>query len=191
MTIHTFGDSHSKLGWEGIHNLSVHHLGAKLCYSFGRDGIDLKNFKVEENDTVIFCYGEIDCRCHIQKYLTNDTDYINIIDKIVDEYFKQIKFSTSCFNNIKICVYNVVPAVEKEYASSCIEFPYLGTNNERKQYVLYFNKKLKEKCSEYGYIFFDIYNKYIDDNGFLNRNLSDDSVHIRDGIFIRKFLDTI
>jgi hypothetical protein len=63
----------------------------------------------------------------------------------------------------------------------------LWTDEERKQYVLYFNKKLKEKCIENNYIFFDIYNNYIDENGFLRKDLSDGSVHIGNGIYINNF----
>jgi hypothetical protein len=64
----------------------------------------------------------------------------------------------------------------------------LGTDEERRQYVLYFNEKLREKCIERGYIFFDIYNNYIDKNGFLSKYLSDGNVHIENGIYISKFI---
>tara|TARA_Y100000996_G_C22057656_1_gene451849 strand:- start:275 stop:475 length:201 start_codon:yes stop_codon:yes gene_type:complete len=59
--------------------------------------------------------------------------------------------------------------------------------NEKK-YVLYFNEKLKEKCIEKEYIFFDIYNNYIDENGYLRKDLSDGSVHIGNGIYISNFI---
>ena len=68
-------------------------------------------------------------------------------------------------------------------------FPYLGTDNERKMYVLYFNEKLKQKCIEYNFLFFDIYNNYIDSNGFLNKSLSDGNVHIRDGVYLKEFIE--
>jgi len=64
----------------------------------------------------------------------------------------------------------------------------LGTDEERKQYSLYFNEKLKEKCLEKNYIFFDIYNNYIDENGFLRKDLSDGKVHIGNGIYISNFI---
>jgi hypothetical protein len=64
----------------------------------------------------------------------------------------------------------------------------LGTDEERKQYVLYFNEKVKEKCIEKGYIFFDIYNKYTDENGYLKKELSDGNVHIGNGIYINNFI---
>ena len=64
----------------------------------------------------------------------------------------------------------------------------MGTDEERKSYVLYFNEKIREKCIEKGYIFFDIYDKYTDENGFLRKELSDGNVHIRDGTYISKFI---
>ena len=47
-----------------------------------------------------------------------------------------------------MCVYNVVPPVQKHNTHENLEYPYLGTDEERKKYVLYFNKKLKQKCIE-------------------------------------------
>ncbi len=67
-------------------------------------------------------------------------------------------------------------------------YPILGTDEERKTYFLYFNEKLKEKCIQYNYIFFDIYNKYCDDEGFLKKELSDNGIHIGNGIYITEFI---
>ena len=189
MLIHTFGDSHSYSGWEGIPNLRIHHLGPKLCYSFGRDGLNIKEeYGVNDGDVIIFCFGEIDCRCHIHKYITTSLDYTQIIDSIVDKYFFRISEAVQPFSNIKTCVYNVVPPIEKLNTEENPEYPFLGTDEQRKQYVQYFNQKLKDKAAEHGYIFFDVYDKYTDSNGFLNKSLSDGNVHIADGKYIREFV---
>lgn len=47
--------------------------------------------------------------------------------------------------NLKIYVcYNVVPPVQQYNTCENPEYPYLGTDEERKQYTLYFNEKLKK-----------------------------------------------
>ena len=191
MTIHTIGDSHSKNGWSGTKN---HHLGPMLCYSFGKEKLnrcDIRNYKIEDGDTIIFCLGEIDCRCQIHKYIIDTTTYQDIINNIVDNYFEAIELNVT-ISQIKlknVCVYNVVPPVQKYNTLENDAYPYLGTDEERKQYTLYFNEKLKEKCIEKEYIFFDIYNNYIDEFGFLKKDLSDGNVHISNGTYITNFIN--
>ena len=190
MSIHTIGDSHSFFGWTGIIS---HHLGAVLCYSFGREKLqrcDIRNFNIKNNDSVVFCFGEIDCRSHIHKYINDTNTYQNIIDNIVDEYVKAIELnlSTSGIKLKNTCIYNIVPPVRKDTVPQCDGALHLGSDEERKGYVLYFNKKLKEKCVENNYLFFDVYDKYVDQNGFLKQELSD-TVHIRDGVYLTDFIN--
>jgi len=200
MSIHTVGDSHSVNGWNGIHSINgysgviSHHLGASLCYSFGRDQlklIDLRNYNIENGDTIVFCLGEIDCRCHVHKHITDTNDYKSVIDIIIDNYFAAIKLTveTSQIKLKNVCVYNVVPPIEKQKTPENPLQPYLGTDEERKTYVLYFNERLKEECQKNNYIFFDIYDKYTDENGFLIKDLSDGNVHIYDGKYITEFIN--
>jgi hypothetical protein len=207
MVIHTFGDSHSEIPWNKINilciennndlytcnkkiDINIHYLGPKLCFSIGRDGINIKDgYNINNGDTVIFCFGEIDCRCHIYKHITKNNDYKKIIESIVHNYFIKIKNAVDMFDNLKTVIYNVVPPVQKKNTREYTKYPFLGTDEERKLYVLYFNKKLQEECNNYKFTFFDIYNNYTDDNGFLNKKLSDNSVHISDPIYIYKYIE--
>ena len=191
MTIHTIGDSHASLG--GSKEIIKHHLGEGLCYSFGikkLDRCDIRNFDFKDGDTIIFSSGEIDCRCHVHKHITQSKTYQDVIDDIVNNYIEAIELniSVSKINFKNVSVYNVVPPIQRWNTWENPEFPYLGTDEERKQYVLYFNKELKEICIEKKYIFFDIYNNYTDENGFLRKDLSDGNVHIANEIYINKFI---
>ena len=60
---------------------------------------------------------------------------------------------------------------------------------KEKKYVLYFNSCLKDKCDENNWIFFDVYDLYCDNNGYLSKLFSDGMVHIQNGIFIQKFIN--
>jgi len=202
--IHVIGDSHSTCGWSlrppGQSNapadgIICHYLGPVLCYSFGKEKLqrcDIRNFNIKDGETIVFSLGEIDCRCHIHKHITETITYQDIINYLVDNYFEAIKLNVS-ISQIKlknICVYNVIPPVQKCDVTENPQYPFLGTDEERKKYILYFNAKLKEKCIENNYIFFDIYNHYINENGFLRRDLryEDDDIHIGNGIFIGNFI---
>ena len=186
--IHTFGDSHSTNGWNK--NIIKHYIVDILCYSFGKEKLkrlDIKNYDVKQGDSVIFCFGEIDCRCHIHKHISKSLTYQNIIDNIIKNYIEAILLNTKEID-VKVCIYNVVPPIQKHNTAENPHFPYLGSDDERKKYVLYFNKMLKEYCILHNFIFFDVYNNYTDENGFLSKKLSDGNVHIRNGVFIDKFI---
>lgn len=195
MSIHTFGDSHSSSGWNFCDNIKTHHLGPILCYSFGIQKLnrcDIRKFKVKDGDSVIFCFGEIDCRCHIQKYITTDKSYKKIIDEIIENYIHAIKINleNSKVKLKNICIFNIPPTAEKHTipGQDKAKYPLLGTDEERKSYGIYFNKILNDKCKENNWIFFDVYDNYIDNNGYLNKELSDGNVHIKDGSFLKKFI---
>lgn len=192
--IFTFGDSHSLHFPEYV---IKNYLGAVLAYSIGRDGIDLldiTNKGIEDNDHVIFCFGEIDCRCQVYKYhdKNDDDTYKHNIKSLVKSYFDTIKLNQDKLNkNINIWIYNVVPTVRNgafiEHPDDA--YPLLGTNDERKNYFLYMNKTMKEKCLDYGFEFFDIYDKYTDEGGFLKDEYRDSLMHVQDVVYIDEFIN--
>lgn len=199
MTIHTIGDSHSFFGFDtnktNKSSTIINHniRPATLAYSVGRDKLnrlDIRKFDdIKDNDILIFSFGEIDCRCNIKKH-TNEENYKENIDNIVINYVETIKLNVNLSKKHikKICIYNIVPPPRKANASENKDTPFLGTDQERLNYVLYFNKKLKEYCSYNNFLFFDVYDKYSDECGFLLSKLSDGHVHIKNGKFINDFI---
>lgn len=196
MTIHTIGDSHSSAGWKYCSNICSHHIGPVLAYSFGIKKLkvcDIRNFNIKDDDTIIFCFGEIDCRCHIIKHVSIDNTYKEIINLIINNYIDAIKTNiNTCEKKLKnVCIYNVPPTIPKHRLPNNHQanYPLLGTDEERKKYGLYFNECLKKKCKENNWIFFDIYYYYIDKNGFLEENHSDGNVHIKNGKYLQNFIN--
>ena len=207
-TLHTYGDSHASHhgGWDkiGLENVTIkiNHLGPMLLHSFGRDSIKFVNKNdINKNDIVCFCFGEIDCRCHVNKF---EPDWVGCIDRLVSKYIDNIKNNVSDLENVRVCVYNVVPPLERklpeydyirkwEKENEGVEFifPALGDDDQRSNYTKYMNEKLKESCVENGYTFFDIYDKYCDEKGFLNVKYSDGNCHIKDPIYIQEFIEYI
>lgn len=198
MKLYTFGDSHSHMGWNFfIPNLEIIH-GKTNTYTMSRfsfEKLNLINIKkegVNEGDIVCFCFGEIDCRSHLCKP-HNFVDYKGFIDDIVKNYMIAIKLNAKQYTSIKILIYNIVPPyqIQSEDAYQDKEFPFIGSNEDRKTVALYMNNKLKEECNNYGYVFFDIYEKYCDINGFMNKDLCTDKVHIKNGVYIKEFLNNL
>ena len=198
MVIHTIGDSHASnqhSGWKDCSNICSHWLGPVLCHSFARDtfngstNVNLFSFGVRPGDAVVFCFGEIDCRCHVHKHITAEKSYQSIIDELVTNYFKAIQQHCQHHQNVTVCIYSVPPTIEKLVTDENSAFPFLGTDAERQAYVKYFNEKIAEKCQEYQYIFFDVFQQYVDEKGFLNRAYSDASVHIQNGCFLQEFIN--
>ena len=115
-TLHTYGDSHAaRFGaWDRVDvngvKVKINYIIGKLMYSFGRDMMDVVN-DVNNGDLVCFCFGEIDCRCHIHKYIP---EWEKSIDNVVNNYFINIKKNVEKYKNLVVFVYNVVPPLERE-----------------------------------------------------------------------------
>lgn len=196
--IHTIGDSHSYFGWSD--SVCKHHIGPVLCRSFGLDPhlrFDVTSFGIETGDSVVFCFGEIDCRCHVWKHSTDGVSHLETIDAIVSSYFSAIRATLSLLPpGVSALVLSVTPPVRESEIENNPNFPFLGTDSERLSYVRYFNECLNsyvwkqkhgqqsvEEC-EVCIGMVDVYDQYSDDSGFLNPFFSDGNVHIRDGIFL-------
>ncbi len=195
LTLYTYGDSHASShgGWDKINipglNIIINWLGPKLMYSFSRDKKRIVK-GVKPNDIVCFCFGEIDCRCHVNKFEPNWKD---TIDELVESYFKTIKINTDNHDPSKVYVYNVVPPIEREHPDNIwmigkSALPALGSDTDRQTYTKYMNNKLKECCDLNGFFFFDVYDKYVNEKGFLLSELSDNNCHIKNPIYIQELL---
>jgi hypothetical protein len=86
-------------------------------------------------------------------------------------------------------VLNIVTPIEKHNTPENPSYPYLGSDEERKRCVLYFNKCIKQKCIENNWVYLDIYDSYTDENGFLDKERGDGNVHIKNGVYLKDFIN--
>jgi FkbM family methyltransferase len=191
-SIHTIGDSHGGgvSGLSGAFDLvggvTPHHLGPRLMHSIGRDGLDLRKQGIKDGDTVICCFGEIDCRCHVHKF---GTDYRKTITATVERYVQALLANLERLPRLRLCVYNIPPPIRKAGKVENPEYPYLGSDEERRAYVNYMNELLAQQCARHGLIFVDLAREYADEHGFLRDSQSDGNVHIADPDPLRRFLE--
>lgn len=157
------------------------YVGPKLMYTFNKDGLGINSNTISSYDVVVFCFGEIDVRCHTHTF------GILAIDELVYNYLERIKECTKG-SDVKKVVYFIPPPAKKINTPDDVGFPFLGTDEERLQYCLYMNKKLLQGCIKYNYSFIDLYDDYCDVDGFLRRDMSDGHVHIKDTVPLIRFI---
>ncbi len=187
-TIHTVGDSHSWFGWKDIKGLSINinHIGPKLMYTFSKDREKVVSTSIynsiNKGDILLYCFGEIDCRCHISKHVTSENDYTTIIDRLSIAYVEAVRYMHDNYmpQETRTAIYSVVPPIRKLDGGNNSEYPFLGSDQERLQYHRYMNERLRMLCSENDVTFVDIVNKYEDSDGYLIPEKSDRICHIND-----------
>jgi hypothetical protein len=193
--IHTFGDSHcghmDGVNWRTIDigiPIETHWIGPKTCAGFGinkLEMLDISKYGVKDGDTVVFSFGEVDCRAHIHK---NKNNFGKIIDKITENYLYAIKQNVDQFNDLKVIVMSIPPVARRDELNDNPEFPTLGTDKDRQMYVEYMNDNIRRLCGKFNYLYMDVYFCYMDEGGFLDPKLSDGNVHIKDSKFMKEKL---
>lgn len=145
-------------------------------HRIGRDGLSTKNRGVKEGDIVIFAYGEIDVRCHINKQINQHSRSLDaVIDTLASNYVHAILHNRSCYNDLICMIYSVTPPRD---GLNNPDFPCSGTIEDRVIATKQLNAKLSELCAQHDILFIDVYDHYALADGTLNLALSDESVHI-------------
>jgi hypothetical protein len=201
MNIHIFGDSHALFNFMNskYNNIINNYKFSITMHRVGREKQNFINFdlyQIKNNDIIVYQYGEVDCRCHIGKQLLLNRKLDEIVNELVNEYIDSINFNLKKYVNLKIIICCVPPTMDQQYYESINgpithEFPFVGSNDERKYYTELVNNLLKKKCTENNFIFFDYYDIY-NDNGTLKIELSDNICHIsKNDLLLNKFYNII
>lgn len=182
--IYIYGDSHAEFSFKQLelphinyrqYSITMHRIGRDNCI------INYNPDEVTCDDIVCLVYGEVDCRCHIQKQINNGRNEDEIIHELVHAYFRTIK------NNIKhskkIIVMAVIPPTrkldcERIHGPITHEYPFVGSDEDRVRFTKKVNALYEMLCDSHGYIYFNPYEHYTRPDGTLNHELSDTNVHI-------------
>lgn len=186
ITIHTFGDSHSRWSRSILSRINVkipvdikiHHLGPILMNTFGKMEFSKMSpwfDSVDFNDILVFVFGEIDVRVHLDTWIKLNGAKKEV-NRLTDAFFNSILRAKLKFNKTSIWVQGIVPPTDIVFNP---RFPYNGLLSDRINYTILVNVALEKKCKLNGFKYLDFYNEYKIDNGTLNYKLSDGNVHIR------------
>ena len=165
-------------------------------FRIGRDNIIINFNKDEinyEKDLVVLSYGEVDCRCHIQRQINTGKNEDDIINDLVDKYFLTIKNNIVTKN--KIIIVGIIPPTKQSdyeilHGPILHQFPFVGKDEYRVRYTNKVNAKLEEQANNNNYIYFNPYAYYTRQDGTLKHELSDTTVHLGNNAhFLDKFYD--
>jgi len=141
-------------------------------------------------------YGEIDCRCHIQRQIDAGRDEDQIIEELVTKYVAIVRKAAS-ITGARAIILGVIPPTEQaeyEHLNGPIthEFPFVGTDADRVRYTKKVNTLLEKMSSsnESTYLYLYPYGKYERENGTLKYEYSDNLVHLgkgHNGAFLNEF----
>lgn len=195
--IYIYGDSHASYSFKNLKiNYTDLHENSITMYRIGRDNMIINFNKdiIKNGDIIVLSYGEVDCRCHIQKQIDLGKNENDIINEIVNNYFKTIKNNIKDLD-VKIIIVGVIPPT-KQYDYEILhgpilhEFPFVGSDGDRVRYTNKVNQLLEEISINNNYIYFNPYSYYTRPDGTLKYELSDNSVHLgNNSFFLERFID--
>jgi len=178
--VHAVGDSHARFSFAGSPECIPHVIGATTMHRVGRDGLSHVNCQklgVQENDTVIFVFGEIDVRCHIG--IQRDRDKRNedeIIKSLAQKYVETIIANRKLFQKIHCVIFAVVPPSKTRYNDPL--FPFYGSLNDRISLTKKLNACLQQEALKHSLPILDVSADYATAAGSFRPELSDGRVHI-------------
>ena len=193
--LYIYGDSHAKFCFKNL-PIPYHdkHQSSITMFRVARDNtiMNFNNTEHDANSIICLLYGEVDCRCHIQRQINLGRNEDEVIHELVDNYFKTLQ------NNIvvskKVVVVGVIPPT-KQYDYENLngpilhEFPFIGSDEERVRYTCKVNMRIKHNCTIHGYIYFNPFDYYTRSDGTLKYELSDRCVHLgNNSYFLEQFI---
>lgn len=194
--IFLYGDSHANNSFKNLPiSYRNYHQNSVTMFRVGRDKQIINFNREEHNSDSVICiaYGEVDCRCHIQRQINLGRQEDDVIEDLVRNYFDSITHNI-CKPYRAIIVVAVIPPTRRHDYESLHgpiqhEFPFIGTDEDRVRYTSKVNKKIEEYCTKTGYIYFNPYGHYMRDDGTLRYELSDNIVHLGDNsVFLEEFI---
>lgn len=176
--IHCIGDSHSAVfsGEEKMQPIypqpsndvteyfKSYRIGAATAYHLSNKTTiinDIIKKKVNPNDSVLFCFGEVDIRAHLKKQMDIQKRGVKeIVKECVDRYMDVIKEYKN--KGLNVMVWGPIASWHdsKPYTGG----PSFGSNLERNNITKEFNEYCETLCEEYDIPFITIFNKMVNDD---------------------------
>jgi hypothetical protein len=176
--MHVVGDSHAKFNFRDAGEFIVHYLGPVTMHRVGRDGRSLVravDLHVHDGDTVVWCLGEIDVRCHIVRQAERQNETVRgIVGRLAESFLHSVQDIQRDASGLQTIVLAVIPPTDQVTNE---EFPTVGSLPERIKVRNLLNEALRRGCLSLGFRFLDPFPRFADSTGALKADMSDGNVH--------------
>jgi lysophospholipase L1-like esterase len=178
--------NHHWVGWGGmpvtmyqlvLHSLPLYNIVERLPPG------DICHTNIKENDVVLFSYGWNDVQKNIYKY--ENESYKVAIDDLTNGYIKLIKqFTDGSYYKIQPIISCIFPIPQNTNSEMT------GSKEDRINYTIYMNEKLKDLCCQSNIPFFDIYDLLHENNIISSKVVDNDKTHLdRKSVELRKIIE--
>jgi len=191
--IYAIGDSHAKFCFRGIPEVTILHIGTitlrRILHS--EDTLlaeTIAAIEPTESDFIIFCFGEIDIRCHVKSIVEHRTTIT--MEGLLKDWASKYALIIAALqtNGARLGILSIIPPTSKETTKKEVRYPAHGLDIERALYTKTINRHLEEVCKERGWIYFDVYSPYVDESGMLPTERGDGTIHIGDNKKVKELL---
>ena len=172
--IHCIGDSH--VNFFCVSPFIHHWLGPLLAYNLSNKLDKVDELKIPLGSKILMCFGEIDCRFHIQKQIIlQNKSQEELVKECVLRYIDALlKISQKGYD-----VGAFGPVASSPFpASDHKDFPRIGTCIERNEITKIFNEELSKECKNVGLKFVSIFSLLLNEDGTSKKEFYADEVHL-------------
>lgn len=173
--IYAIGDSHAAYTFRDIPITTVYHVGPVTMHRIGRDKPLFSDLNIPKDGIWIFCFGEIDVRCHVHKQ-SQTRNEMDVLRDLALRYEQALLAQ----NHSNIAILGVVPPTRYHPDNENPEYPVKGSDEDRLRYTTILNQMLYQICLKNEWHFLHLNPFYQDKQGFMQSSLSDGTVHIGD-----------
>lgn len=180
--VFVFGDSHAHAMFRnhpGVH--TIYYYGCTM-HAIGRDGLDFlrfEHFGAEDGDEVVFLFGEIDARVHIERQRRVRGRAIEeVVATLVDAYVAAIDAKVASYRRLGVTVAATLPPSNDPRLVSDPGLAPEGSIADRIDATRRINAALRPAVERRGYRYLDLHGLYAGPDGSLPAGATTDGLHI-------------
>ncbi len=185
--IHCIGDSHVlvftgvdevKENCDALPFFRTHWLGPQTAYNVMKKAALIEGIvkeQVDKGDSILFCFGEIDCRTHLVRQAELQGRPLAEVVKDCVENYVRIFERVGRYGH-RLIAWNVPPSSFGNWSYG--DYPTYGSCAQRNEATAIFNSLLRKYCERRGAMYISIYSRLLDKDGLPDPLFFMDNIHL-------------